>query len=280
MTELPRGILKALGLPSHSVARKMAGGSQTPVWCVDAGERRYAIRLGPAAREADIDREAHALRAARLGGIPVPEVLRVQVVGTFACLLTTWCPGETVASAVLGDRADPARLGEVCGRMQAQIHTIDVPAALGSANAGWLRPTPDEEGLLARVAPRQTSRLLHLDFHPLNILTDGERVTGVVDWVNAGAGDPRQDLARTLAILRLDLPPDVISSPGALARVEALSDAWAKGYKKVAGDLEHMDLFMAWAGIVTLRDVAPKRPPDVVRSMQTVVASWVEVASV
>src|SRR5438132_39917 len=39
--------------------------------------------------------------------------------------------------------------------------------------------------------------LLHLDYHLLNVMTDRSRVTGVLDWTNARAGDPRADLART-----------------------------------------------------------------------------------
>ena len=39
-----------------------------------------------------------------------------------------------------------------------------------------------------------TSVLLHRDLHPLNVLWTNDRVTGVVDWVNACVGHPHADL--------------------------------------------------------------------------------------
>jgi len=43
--------------------------------------------------------------------------------------------------------------------------------------------------------------LLHLDYHPQNVLVQGVRVTGVIDWVNADVGDRHLDAAMTAAIL-------------------------------------------------------------------------------
>ena len=44
--------------------------------------------------------------------------------------------------------------------------------------------------------------LLHLDYHPLNVLGEAGAISGVLDWTNADGGDPRADVARTGAILR------------------------------------------------------------------------------
>jgi len=49
-----------------------------------------------------------------------------------------------------------------------------------------------------RVAPPS---VLHLDYHPLNVLVRGVRVTGVIDWVNTDVGDRCLDTAMTAAIL-------------------------------------------------------------------------------
>ena len=43
---------------------------------------------------------------------------------------------------------------------------------------------------------------MHLDFHPGNVLVDGGRVTGVVDWDGAGRGDRLFDLVT----LRFEVP--------------------------------------------------------------------------
>src|SRR5947207_6459437 len=40
-----------------------------------------------------------------------------------------------------------------------------------------------------------------MDYHPQNVLVDGMRVTGVIDWVNTDVGDRHLDAAMTAAIL-------------------------------------------------------------------------------
>ena len=47
---------------------------------------------------------------------------------------------------------------------------------------------------LADFCPEER-RLLHCDLHFDNILCDGRRITGVIDWGNAGYGDPLYDVA-------------------------------------------------------------------------------------
>jgi hypothetical protein len=47
--------------------------------------------------------------------------------------------------------------------------------------------------------------LVHLDFHPGNVLVDGGRVTGVIDWDGAGRGDRHFDLVTLrFSVPRLD----------------------------------------------------------------------------
>jgi aminoglycoside phosphotransferase (APT) family kinase protein len=43
--------------------------------------------------------------------------------------------------------------------------------------------------------------LVHMDYHPQNVLVKGARVTGVIDWVNADLGDRHLDAATTAVIL-------------------------------------------------------------------------------
>lgn len=57
--------------------------------------------------------------------------------------------------------------------------------------------------LAARAAKFRSAplSLLHLDYHPQNVLVKGVRVTGVIDWVNTDIGDRHLDAATTAAIL-------------------------------------------------------------------------------
>jgi aminoglycoside phosphotransferase (APT) family kinase protein len=43
--------------------------------------------------------------------------------------------------------------------------------------------------------------LVHMDYHPLNVMVEGVRVTGVIDWVNTDVGDRHLDAAMTAVIL-------------------------------------------------------------------------------
>src|SRR5260370_28225133 len=40
-----------------------------------------------------------------------------------------------------------------------------------------------------------------MDYHPLNVMVDRTRVTGVIDWVNTDVGDRHLDAAMTAVIL-------------------------------------------------------------------------------
>jgi aminoglycoside phosphotransferase (APT) family kinase protein len=43
--------------------------------------------------------------------------------------------------------------------------------------------------------------LLHMDYHPQNVMVAGMRVTGIIDWVNTDVGDRHLDAAMTAVIL-------------------------------------------------------------------------------
>ncbi|RJX38947.1 aminoglycoside phosphotransferase family protein [Paenibacillus pinisoli] len=59
------------------------------------------------------------------------------------------------------------------------------------------------QSILPTVEMKQ-DRIVHGDFHPENIVVDGERYT-VIDWTNGQLGDPRYDFAWSYFLLRLYL---------------------------------------------------------------------------
>jgi aminoglycoside phosphotransferase (APT) family kinase protein len=65
-------------------------------------------------------------------------------------------------------------------------------------------------------------RVCHGDLHPDNILCGGEKLV-VIDWMNACAGDPAADAARTVLMLRSPHMP-----PGVPAYVRLLSRLFKK----------------------------------------------------
>jgi aminoglycoside phosphotransferase (APT) family kinase protein len=161
-----------------------------------------------------------------------------------------WCPGQTLLAEV---RAHPWRLwslGIALGRMHARIHALPVPAALRAV-------VPDVDLRGEHTAPIS---LLHMDFHPLNVMVDNRRVTGVLDWANVRVGDRRADLARTVTLLRLPpLPPGTPAIVGLVLR-PLLEAAWRRGYRQLQTAEPFVDMapFYAWAGALMERDLRPK----------------------
>ncbi|HEV2169463.1 MAG TPA: phosphotransferase [Candidatus Binatus sp.] len=48
---------------------------------------------------------------------------------------------------------------------------------------------------------RSADSLVHMDYHPQNVMVEGLRVTGVIDWVNTDVGDRHLDAAMSAVIL-------------------------------------------------------------------------------
>jgi ketosteroid isomerase-like protein len=236
--------LEAVGIPAAEVLGRAAGESGWPVWHVAHAGREYALRVLP---EAVARREAAVHRAAAAGGVPVPAI-RAEAPGL---LLTDWCPGITLIEALAAHPESARGLGLAFGRTQARIHQVPAPTGL--------RPAGPLEG----------AALLHLDYHPLNVLTDGVAITAVLDWTNAGVGDPQADLARTLSILRLE-GRDPGRLPSSLRRALApFERGWLEGCGNLPGAA-----FCAWAGEFMAEDMAAKRPADYLDRVRRWAAAW------
>ena len=256
----PNAILASLGFERPESTERVSGGRHTAIFRVELGGELYALRVFRSGEDGVARREARVMRAAGAWDVPVP---RVRAEGTWrdrAALLLSWCPGRPVAEELAARPWRAWPLGVLFGRCQAAIHGSPSPEALRAAGRAWIDwAGPGEEALAARLrgtAPREDP-LVHLDYHPLNVMTDGERITGVLDWTNARAGDPRADHARTLTILRLD---SGTAGPLALAALRAFEAGWRSGYRRIAGRPSDMAPYYAWAGAVMLRDRGPR--PD------------------
>jgi aminoglycoside phosphotransferase (APT) family kinase protein len=274
----PNAILASLGFERPGSTERVSGGRDTAIFRVELGAELYALRVFRPGEDAVARREAEVMRAAGEGGVPVPRVCAEGMWRDRAALLLSWCPGRPMAEelATRPWRAWP--LGVLFGRCQAVIHGRPSPEALRAARRAWIDwAGPDAEALAARLretAPREDS-LVHLDYHPLNVMTDGKRITGVLDWTNAHASDPRADYARTLTILRLD---SGTASPLVLAVLRVFEAGWRRGYRRIAGKPADMAPYYAWAGAVMLRDRGPRpdRPGGMTARELGRVRAWME----
>jgi aminoglycoside phosphotransferase (APT) family kinase protein len=259
------GVLASAGISGvDAMSRMTAGWSTTSVWKVEAASGGYALRLYQGEEAGVCQREARFMRLAGSHGIPVPGIRAEGIWNGQPYLLLDWISGETIVDAF---RARPWRvrqIGRLLGETHADLNQIAVPIGSHATKHAWIdwsAPADDRirEHLLA--TDLRSDRLLHLDFHPLNILIDSSRISAVIDWTNARVGDPRADVARTLITLRYGpLDPATPVWNRALINIgrrEAVR-SYLRAYQRVAGPLRNMDVFLAWAAMATVRDLEPK----------------------
>ena len=256
----PLAILAALGRSDAVGIIPVAGGADAALWRVETEQAAYALRVLRPDQAAQSRTEIEAMTAAAGAGIPVP---RLQATGLWhghPALLLGWCPDQTLAEAMLADPARVPSLGLAFGRTQALMHAVPAPAGLAPSGDAWIDWAQPDDALRRRLRELATgpAKLLHLDYHPLNVLVDGERVTAVIDWANARSGDPRADVARTASILRFAPLPDTLPSGRATALRRALTAAWREGYRQSGAPWRTMAPFYAWAGAVMIRDLSPR----------------------
>ncbi len=260
----PWAVLDSLGVRDATVIARLSGGSHTAVYRVETPREVYALRVFRVGEDETCRSEVAAMRAAEAGGVPVPHVVSVGCWQAHPAVLLSWCTGHTVFDELSVRPWQAWRLGVLAGRTLAAIHQVPAPTVLHEQRDSWVDwAGPDDGPLRQRLwelsRTEDDAVLLHLDYHPLNIMTDGTRVTGVLDWENAHAGDPRADLARTVSILLVDARGPHGPS-GAEQRMRlALARGCLGAYAEVAGVPTGMAAFCAWAGGVMQRDLASKR---------------------
>ena len=251
----PLEILRALGLDGEPEIAPARGGFDMAMWRVEYEGRSYALRVFRPGEQAYCERERVVMEAAREAGLPVPEVYRAGAWRDRPALLITWLAGRTMADELRRRPWRIWRLGRAFGHTQAAIHAVPAPNRLRREPDAWIgwqcQDDPALQDRLRRLLRNETA-LLHLDYHPLNVLTDGREITGILDWTNAHAGDPRADAARTISILRVD--PLVRKPLIQWLALRIFERAWRTGYLRAGGRLYDMPLFYAWAGTVLLHD--------------------------
>jgi aminoglycoside phosphotransferase (APT) family kinase protein len=100
-------------------------------------------------------------------------------------------PAETLLRAVTAAGID-SKVITFEGQL-ARLRTIVEQCALTGLNPGlaWLQDH--------RPARAREAAICHGDFHPLNILADNGKPTGVIDWANAVIAEPAMDVGSAIA---------------------------------------------------------------------------------
>lgn len=259
----PRAILAALAVEGVTSITPVSGGWDTALWHVEHAGLVSALRVFRPEQAETCRRELAAMRLAAAGAVPVPTVRAQGLWRDRPALLLAWCDGTQLFKALMTEPRNAHTLGVNFGRTQARIHAIAVPSDAPVLVRDWIDEIGPEHTALhrrLRTLPFRPNALLHGDFHPLNVMvdTDAATTTGVLDWANAGLGDPRFDIARTYSLLRLaKMIPGIVWDDGAPA-LRAFSSGWQQGYQEIAGPWGDLTLFHAWAAAFMAVDLAPR----------------------
>jgi aminoglycoside phosphotransferase (APT) family kinase protein len=258
-----------LDLAMFGRVERATGGFDTTVWRLERDGRRYALRVFRSEEMGTLRRELAALAAAGRGGVPVPRVFAVGTYQQRPALLTEWCSGRPLLDELRARPGHVLHLGMRFGQWQAAIHRISAPLTLRTDWIAWAGPLePKLATQLERLARVRAPRLLHLDYHPLNVLVQDGRVTAVLDWTNAHAGDPRADIARTVTILRLSPPRGGATERAGRLLLEL---GWRFGYGPQPQD---MAPFYAWAGMAMQHDLAARFSSAELAHVRRWTAGW------
>jgi aminoglycoside phosphotransferase (APT) family kinase protein len=253
-------VLVDLDIPDATLISSESRATDTRVWKVRQGENTLAIRVFRPEQRRVMELETSCMRLAREHGLPVPRIYRTGLVDQqFPAMAIEWIEGSILADELLATPIRANRLGVEAGRVLARIH--EIPATQADETTGWIeRGVVDDFALETLLRDVQTSpaSLLHLDYHPFNLITRHSRICGVLDWTNAAFGDPRADVARTLSTMRL-VAPQFIARFGAHRMTMSLfTRGFLKGYEEKRGPLTGLEPFLAWAGSLILRDLGSK----------------------
>lgn len=201
-----------------SLPERLSGGANMQSWRFSCGGETFVLRRAPsaewlAARPLDLAGEAALIRRAVAGGVLAPEVVAeldpADAIG--AGFVMRAIEGTADPQAVLA--GDPgAMIGDLATAL-ARIHAIDVagldflPAldaaagveALAGQFAGFGGDRPvialGLAWLRANLPAHAEPRLVHGDLRIGNVMAADGRLTGVLDWELAHAGDRHEDLA-------------------------------------------------------------------------------------
>jgi aminoglycoside phosphotransferase (APT) family kinase protein len=124
--------------------------------------------------------EVKTMEFVRDHGFPAPEVFSVSDDGLD--MVMAHIDGPTMIEAASAQPWKLKRFGRELADLHRSLHLLEAPV--------WLPDAPCGSG----------SALLHMDFHPLNVILSKEGPV-VVDWTRASRGDPLVDIAATWVLL-------------------------------------------------------------------------------
>jgi aminoglycoside phosphotransferase (APT) family kinase protein len=235
--------------------KKIAEGREAEMFAWGEGKILRLMRGSSAGHSAQVERDMLVLKGAREHGVRVPEVFEMTEAMGRPGLVMERLEGADLLTVIGRQPWKVWWAAGISGRAHARMHEVVAPAEIESTRAGItrrVRQSPHVPKVVADAALKALAdlpdgdRLSHGDFHPANILMDGEEPV-IIDWSNVSRGDPAADVGRTLVILESGEPPPGTPLPLKLMALfgrRLLTSAYLRAYRRVA-PLD-MDLVRRW----------------------------------
>jgi aminoglycoside phosphotransferase (APT) family kinase protein len=216
--ELEACLPAALRGPTTKIAKIAAGLSGAGVYRVDANGRSYVLKIAGPRDAVDAWRALTAMQRAAAGAGVAPAVVHVD--DERRAVVTELVVDRSFVARLTQPSTRDAAIGEL-GALLRRVHALPLtdggvagrePRAFLDEIWNGLRgfPLPAwTDDVVRRVLdepppPAERAPVLsHNDPNPSNLVYDGARLL-LLDWDNAGANDPFNDLAAVAVFLRLD----------------------------------------------------------------------------
>ena len=258
MTELTEAQLDRIGTllgarPTSML--QMAGATSSDLYRLETASAAAVLRVFRAERWEASTSELSARELAILNALGSTDLPAPGPLGSLPenGVLMSWLPGQVD----LPEHPGPSWL-EPLAQTLAHIHrlTISVPYRYESWNDTTSDERPDwwKDPRLWTEAQSGTDRMprfetcfIHRDYHPVNVLREGERISGIVDWINACMGPAGIDVAHC----RLNL---------ALMYGQAAAEAFLEQYEAATPGYRHHPYWDLDDALGALPDVKPYPP--------------------
>lgn len=228
-----RALLHAHFTSAGADVRPLLGGEFSRAFAFDADGCPYVIRVSASPHAAEVyAKDAWAFQHFASPGLPIPRVVAIGQDDVLHYAISERVTGDRVEVIPSAER--PTLYPALLDTLDA-IVAVDLRGTRGYGpwSATGVGEAATWRGFLSAIAENRTEgyyqdwhalfrdsflerdlfdalyrrmlrladfcpeerHLLHCDLHFDNILFDGQRITGVIDWGNAGYGDPLYDVA-------------------------------------------------------------------------------------
>jgi aminoglycoside phosphotransferase (APT) family kinase protein len=258
----PYEVIRSVDWPPPKEFTRIEGGWDTIIWRfvdddgVPHGLRLYRETLDRRDPHAAFLREALAFETLRKAGITCPQAEAQGIFRGQPFFIMTWLPGQNLLTFLEKQPWKLWALGRKFGQLQARLHSIEVPEELNfNSDDEWIDQADDSAIQAAMKRLDKRYGFCHFDFHPINVMSDGKDLTGILDFSFSGRADIRADLGRTQALLVAAPIPPSPKKPILQYLRGQFHKQWQRGYREVAGSMPLEPLFSAWGASTFLVNI-------------------------